>query len=72
MIDLYTKIMLTVIASALVAIAIQNVVNPASAQLGLQKVQICDVLGDCAAMAEIMTDSGVSTHTFALHVSANK
>jgi hypothetical protein len=50
-VDAYTKGILTVIALALVTIAIQNVIQPAVAQVGVQRVTICDPLGgDCHGM----------------------
>jgi hypothetical protein len=43
MVDRYTKAVLTVIAAALTALAIQGLVRPLGAQTGeVQKVQICD------------------------------
>ncbi|MCA3322649.1 MAG: hypothetical protein INF75_05710 [Roseomonas sp.] len=39
--DAYTKGVLTVIALALVTLAIQNAIQPAVAQSGVQKVTIC-------------------------------
>ncbi len=39
--DAYTKGVLTVIALALVTLAIQNAIQPAVAQGGVQKVTIC-------------------------------
>jgi len=41
-IDLYTKAVLTVIALALSAIALQHAIPSAFAQSGIQKVMICD------------------------------
>lgn len=52
MVDRYTKAVLTVIAIALVVIAVQNMVHSSAAQLsnaGIQKVQICDPT-DCASV----------------------
>jgi hypothetical protein len=40
--DLYTKAVLTVIAIALSAIALQHSLTPAYAQSSIQKVVICD------------------------------
>lgn len=40
--DLYTKFVLTVIALALSAIALQNTIPSAFAQSNIQKVVICD------------------------------
>jgi hypothetical protein len=42
MVDAYTKLMLTIIAAALVALAINNVVHMAQAQIAYARVQICD------------------------------
>src|ERR1700674_4110563 len=43
MVDCYTKTVLTVIAAALVTLAIQNFIRPLGAQSrDIQKVQICD------------------------------
>ena len=49
--DLYTKAVLTVIAIALSAIALQHAIPSAFAQSGIQKVIICDSLhgGDYCA-----------------------
>ena len=41
--DLYTKFVLTVIALALCAIALQQSIAPAYAQSNIQKVVICDL-----------------------------
>jgi hypothetical protein len=52
--DLYSKITLTVIALSLAAIAIENVVHPVMAQLDdIKKVQICNDLGECAALQAV-------------------
>jgi hypothetical protein len=67
MIDRYTKAVLTVIAVALVALAIQGAVNQSRAQLNnVQKVQICDALR-CADVVPLVRASGAG----ALLVSAN-
>ena len=53
--DTYSKIMLTIIAVALSINAFQNlnVVNPAHAAGGVQKVAICNAGGDkCARIAQ--------------------
>ena len=42
--DLYTKAVLTVIALALSAIALQHAIPSAFAQSGIQKVIICDAI----------------------------
>jgi hypothetical protein len=42
--DLYTKAVLTIIALALSAIALQHTIPSAFAQSGVQKVIICDAL----------------------------
>ena len=46
-IDIYTKVVMTVIAVSLVKIAFTdvNIVNPAFAQSGVQKIAICDGRG---------------------------
>ncbi len=47
--DRYTKVVLTVIAIALVCTVVQNASAPVHAQPAeIQKVQICDALGGCA------------------------
>jgi hypothetical protein len=61
--DRYTKVVLTVIAVALVVIAFQNSgVLPAYAQSGGQmKVQICDEYGYCARVSsdgKLLIDGG--------------
>lgn len=54
MVDRYTKVVLTVIACALVALVAQNAVPGAYAQLdGPMHVQICDRLS-CASLAPVM------------------
>ena len=51
MIDRYTKAVLTVIASALTLLVIQNAMQPAIAQGGVAKVQICGSSAfDCASV----------------------
>jgi hypothetical protein len=53
MVDHYTKVVLTVIAGALLALVVQNAVRTASAQGGeIQKVQICDSQ-NCADLSPI-------------------
>jgi hypothetical protein len=47
MVDRYTKVVLTIIAAALVIIAAQGAVGQSKAQRELVKVQICDTLS-CA------------------------
>ena len=42
MIDRYTKIVLTVIAGALIGLLGQNTIGPLNAQSGVQRVVICD------------------------------
>ena len=44
-VDAYTQGVLTVIAVALVTIAIQNAIQPAVAKGGVQRVTICNDLG---------------------------
>ena len=53
--DTYSKIMLTIIAVALSINAFQNlnVVNPAHAAGGVQKVAICDKLGSVCARVDL-------------------
>ena len=53
MTDRYSKIVLTVIAIALVCIVVQNAVTSLNAQTGVQRVAICDPQepGHCAAVA---------------------
>jgi len=72
MVDRYTKIVLTVIAFALLAIASENAVPSAHAQLGgPQKVQICDDLQHCADLrptADVIPN-GPTITTWALTVS---
>jgi hypothetical protein len=50
--DLYTKIVLTVIAAALVGNLLRGVVGPTVAERGLQKVVICDLSGNCAGVSK--------------------
>jgi hypothetical protein len=50
MVDRYMKGVLTVIAAALVTIVAQHAIHPSQAAPDIQKVQICDDLGHCAAM----------------------
>jgi hypothetical protein len=51
--DLYTKAVLTVIALALSAIALQHAIPSALAQSGVQKVVICDSIYGDASCARI-------------------
>jgi hypothetical protein len=48
--DRYTKAVLTVIAFALVSIAVENAIQPSRAFENIPKVQICDALGNCASL----------------------
>ncbi|MDG2403399.1 MAG: hypothetical protein P8M25_00120 [Paracoccaceae bacterium] len=50
MTDLYTKVVLTIIALALSINVLVNLefVGPALAASGVQKVQICDFMDECA------------------------
>jgi len=48
--DLYTKAVLTVIAIALSAIALQNALPSAIAQSGIQKVVVCESQYNCASV----------------------
>lgn len=56
MVDSYTKIVLTVIAAALVLSVVQNGIGRSKADFNppgsLQKVQICDSL-DCATVVKV-------------------
>jgi hypothetical protein len=59
--DRYSKAVLTVIACALVAIAAENAIPAAHAQLGApQKVQICDDM-HCADMTPVVLGKGQFT-----------
>jgi hypothetical protein len=49
--DRYTKIVLTVIAAALIGLVAQNAVGPLNAVVAVQKVQICDPNGECATLS---------------------
>jgi hypothetical protein len=52
-IDRYTKVVLTVIALALVVLVGENAVRPVSAQSALQKVAICDErTNKCASVGQ--------------------
>jgi hypothetical protein len=55
MTDRYTKATLTVIAGALIALVVQNFVNPLSAQSSIQKVVLCDpqATNQCASLITI-------------------
>ena len=60
MIDRYTKTILTVIAAALVALAVQNALPSARAAGGVQKVVICNKDGTrCAdvSVGELQVDT---------------
>lgn len=49
--DRYTKIVLTVIAAALVGLLVQNSISPTNAQGGVQRVAVCTVDGaKCASV----------------------
>ena len=52
MIDRFTKIILAIIAAALVTIVVQNAVGPTHADPGVQRVVICDVnrISFCASL----------------------
>jgi hypothetical protein len=52
MVDIYSKSVFTVIAGALVVIAVQNAIRPSSAQVEYQKVRICDTT-DCATLTPV-------------------
>lgn len=47
--DRYTKIVLTVIAAALVGLLVQNAISPSVAQGTIQRVAICNITGDQCA-----------------------
>ena len=68
MTDRYTKAVLTLIAVALVVIAIENAIRPTTAQFGsgIQKVQICDTQ-DCATVMPVTGRIG-GLRSFALQV----
>lgn len=52
--DRYTKIVLTVIAVCLLKIAFGDLIAPAEAQVGVQRVAICDTSGAvCASVTPI-------------------
>jgi hypothetical protein len=52
-IDRYTKVVLTVIAFALVVLGAENAVRPVSAQSGIQKVAVCDErTNKCASVGQ--------------------
>jgi hypothetical protein len=54
MVDYYTKIVLTVIAGALVVLVAQNAIQKSNAQFGNpQKVQICDASDHCSFLSRI-------------------
>jgi hypothetical protein len=54
MYDRYTKIVLTVIAVCLLKIAFADLISPAEAQGGVQRVAICDRNGsDCASVTRL-------------------
>jgi hypothetical protein len=62
MVDRYTRSVLTVIAAALTVLAVQGFIRPASAQYsGIQRVQICDSLGQCASLSRIPLKLGSQT-----------
>jgi hypothetical protein len=48
-VDLYTKCVLTVIAAALTALAVHQVIPTANAQAGVTRVQLCDYQ-NCASL----------------------
>lgn len=52
--DRYTKIILTVIAVCLLKIAFSDLIAPAEAQGGVQRVAICDLTGSpCASVTPV-------------------
>jgi hypothetical protein len=63
MVDRYTKAVLTVIATALVVLAVQGLVGPLGAQTREpQRVQICDG-SHCASLTSRVTRIGGTTMT---------
>jgi hypothetical protein len=50
--DLYSKLTLTIIALSLASI-VENVARPVMAQPEIQKVQICNDIGECAALQAV-------------------
>lgn len=57
--DRYTKIVLTVIAVCLLKIAFSDLIAPAEAQGGVQRVAICDKSGsDCASVTRLPGTAG--------------
>jgi hypothetical protein len=57
--DRYTKIVLTVIAAALVGLLVQNSISPSVAQGGVQRVAICTIDGGkCASVYQDETGYG--------------
>ena len=58
MIDRYTKIVLTVIAAALVGLVVQNTIGPLHAQNDVRRVFICDArnVNQCATLANLGTE----------------
>jgi hypothetical protein len=61
-IDLYSRVMLTVIAAALVSLVIENFVAPSVAQPGVSvtRVAICDINGErCASVGASATGSAL-------------
>lgn len=72
MVDHYTKAILTVIATALVALVMQGAIGQSRAQYGAQKVEICSGF-QCAGLVpyDITVYGRTSTH-YALPVIVQK
>lgn len=69
MVDIYTKSVLTLIAAALVTIAIQMIVRPSLAQPSdLQRVQICDDRGNCMRFTNNSYSSGEKFNALPVNV----
>ena len=51
--DRYTKLILTVIAAALLVLVAQNSIRPSVAESGIHKVQICDGHDNCADLLQL-------------------
>jgi type IV secretory pathway VirB3-like protein len=68
MIDTYTKSVLTIIATALVVLAANNVTRTALAQISFARVQVCDEQ-NCARLVPIQqSEQGRTVITWSLPV----
>jgi type IV secretory pathway VirB3-like protein len=68
MVDTYTKSVLTIIATALVVLAANNVTHTALAQIGFARVQVCDEQ-NCARLVPIQQSAqGRTVITWSLPV----